>query len=599
MNKDLNPLSDFTSYSTYHIILAFRYSEDAYAFNYNQIIGSCGTILKGGSGVGMVIANEVDDTNISLTSAVTTWSFFSPVNSRTSSYEGTLEITDRSGFYFTEIISRFTKELNMSMNHLTFAWVPVFVGKNNGKTEVIRANPMFFFVTNYSHGITATVGRTHYFNIVSAYNTHGLSPQFNTAVQLTVNNREANTINTIPTPTAASTGIVSTMEEDKNKLKARQDRLQKNKYMKTIGDFCSSLEACLNEQKNDHKLQLQKFMGLVRADFTNKIKIEGQRNPLPIDYKINVSDYYKDKKIDNLNLPFEQYEIDQGAFGLSSITFPINYNIHLAIADVMKMSKDIGRDHAKLPATTFKYTTATKRKSDGKYLIHTNVNEYISPYNGEVAEAPNTGPGKGLVDSNKIIEYTYQDISGNLREDTNVISITYTVVPTFGVTPRETVPDEPDTEAIFVEREPVTLRRGSTYADFFQNSFSGMNSILGLSSNNGLQNSQAATSISSFAIRQPIVYGVNVIGNPNLLSDINRNPNDVISNSSGNALIYKNTEYEPMYLKLKIYLAGDTLEPTSAAYHYDGYLHIYEITNIFTPGSFTQVIRCARTNERT
>lgn len=599
MNKDLNPLSDFETHTVYHVLVAFQYSEDAYSYDFSQELGVNGTKFNAGCGSGMVLVNELKDSNISLKSATTTWSFFSPVDHRTSSYTGTIEVADRSGFYFTQCVNEFTKDLGMSITHLTFAWIPVFIGMktNSNAPEIIQPNPMFFHVASFAQNVTAIDGRSYYFDIVSCYNSHGMSPQFSQLNQLTINHKDGNTINTIPAPVAPSTGIKSTMEEDAAKLRARQSRLQKNKYMKTIMDVCKSMEAVINDQKNDHKRQLQRFMSLIRNDYAEKITDVRRDDPLPIDYAINVSDYYKNKKIDNLNLPFEQFEIDQSNFGISSITLPQSHSIQSAISQIMKMSKDVGKDHAKTPTKTFKVTTVTKRKCDGKYLIHTNVNDYISPYNGEVENgAPNTGPGNGVVSAP--IEYTYQDLGGSLSEDNTISSITYSSTPTYTLKPAEVVSDAPDTQAVLADREHITLKRKSDYASFFENPFSGIKSLRGIMTDNGLQNSEAAEAISSFNPAQQTLYTLNVVGNPHLLSDINRNPQAVIDVQPANAIIYKNVEFEPMYVKLKVYLAGDRLVRTNGSFYYEGMLHIYKIVNMFTPGYFAQIVHCARTNEK-
>lgn len=597
MTKDLNPLSELPSYSVYHIIVAFEYSEDAYRFNYNQDFGPNGYEFKAGCGKAIIVLNEFKSSDITLKSATTTWNFYSPIDHRTTSYDGCIEVADRSGFMLTQALNKVTRDLSTSLTHLTFAWIPVFVGKkvNSSDTKIIRPNPMFFHIYNYTQSLTAIEGRLYCFDIVSAYNTHGLSPQFSQLNQITINNKEANTYNTILTPTAPTSGLKSTMEEDSIKLRARQNRLSKLKYMKTIDDVCNSFELGLNAQTTDHKLQLQKYFSIIRNDYVEKIKQVREYKQLPIDYSITVSDYYKNKKIDNINMPFEQTRIDQNDYGISSLTFPNNFSIHTALASIMRMSKDVGKDHLSLPTRTFKFTTATKRKCDDRYLIHTNVNDFISPYNGESPSSPNTGPGNGVVSN--VIEYTYQDMRGVLSEDNTVNGVTYSVAPTFSLKPIESLSEDPDTQAVYGDRESVSLRRESDYVGFFRNAFSGNKVVRGLTGNNGLRSAEAAAAIMAFNPAQQTLYTLDVVGNPNLLSDINRNPQSVIDNDPANALIYKNIEYEPMYLKLKVYIIGDKKNNPSKPFYYDGMLHIYKIQNNFNPGYFSQRIYCARTSE--
>lgn len=597
MTKDLNPLSELASYTVYHILVAFEYSEDAYRFNYKQEFGNTGYTFKSGCGKAVIIMNELKSDDIALKSATTTWNFYSPVDSKTTSYDGTIELVDRSGFKLTQALDNITKSFSTSITHLTFAWLPIFVGKapRSQDTKILSPNPMFFHVYNSTQSLTAISGRIYCFDIVSAYNTHGLSPQFSQLNQMTINHKDSNTYNTIFAPTAASSGLKSTKEEDSNKLVARNNRLKKFQYMKTINDVCKSFELGLNAQTTDHKAQIQKFLSILRDDYTEKIKQVTEYKQLPIDYTINVSDYYKNKKIDNLNLPFEQTSISQDDYGISSLTFPNYFSIHSALSSIMKMSKDVGKDHATIPTRTYKFTTVTKRKCDNKYLIHTNINDFISPYNGEASDSPNTGPGNGVVSN--VIEYTYQDVDAKKSNDNNIKGITYYVSPTPSFEAIESLSEEADTQAIYGDQESITLRRKSDFVDFFKNAFSGNKVMRGITEINGLQNAQAAAAIASFVPSQQTLYTLDVVGNPNLLSDINRNPQAVIDNDPANALIYKNVEYEPMYLKLKVYIIGDSKNKPTVPFYYDGMLHIYKIKNIFTPGYFRQYIYCSRTSE--
>lgn len=599
MNKNLNPLTEFSSYTTFHILLAFQNSEDAYSYDFDRNFEKNGTIFDSGTGIGLIVLNELVDSSVSVASATTEWSFFSPNDHETSSYSGVMEFADRSGFRFTQSLKNFTEVVGMSITHLTFAWITIFTGIRTPSSpeETVTPKPMFFHVISFDQNISDSTGRAYYFDIVSAYNTHGISQQFSQLNQFTINHKDGNTINSIPTPISPSKGIESTAKEDAKKLISRKTRLQKTKYMKTIDDVAKGMEVALNDQKNNHKRQLQRFMSLIVDDYTEKFSGVKPQIPLPIDYTINIAPYYKDKKIDNINLPFEQFEIDQNVFGISSMTFPSSYSLHRALSVAMKMSKDVGKDHLNIPTRTYKFTTVSKRKPDGNYLIHTNVNDFISPYNGDdPATDPNTGPGNGIID--QPIEYTYQDIGGTLADDNSVYSITYSAIPNIQLMPLEIASDAQDAQAVLGDREAMTNQRVTPYASFFENASSGIRALRGLMVDNGVQNPEAAAAISAFNPTQQIKYTLGVIGNPHLLSDINRNPQAVISGLSEGAIIYKNVEYEPMYLKLKIYLAGEQLIRDTGTFYYDGFLHIYKITNIFTPGQFSQKIYCARTNDK-
>lgn len=598
---ELNPLNEFETHTAYHKLIAFQLSNDAYEYDFNEKLGDVGTFVKGKCGTGIILVNEPSDSVISVNSAMTEWTFMSPVNFRSSSYIGCMEIVDRSGFYFTELLKSYTEQLKMSLHHLTFAWVVEFVGtkQNKQESELLHTTPMFFNVTNFIQNVSAIDGRTYYFDFVSMYNTHGISTQFSSMLQTTINHMDGNTINSMPTPVQPSTGLKSTKDEDSIKLSARKTRLEKMKYMKTIGEICKSFEVVLNNQTSDHKKQLQNLLTTIRNDYVEKVTKVNKTEPLPIVYKIKVDEYYSPIPLDNRNLPFEQYEINESIDGISSVTLPMGTTLYGAINHIMKMSKKVGRDHIKRPATTFKVTISTNRECDEKYHVYLKINKYISPYNS--FGGIDTGPGLGLV--GEPLSFTYQD---NDAKDTNVNSITYGAKPHFNLEPIENISDAEDTQAVYGDREIITDNRKIDGLGYFEYSFSGLKGARGLYADNGLQNSEAASAITTFNPSQQTQYSLNILGNPDLLSDLNRNPLDVIGDVSGSARIYKFVEYEPMYIKLKIYLNADRRDTIngkkpsgdSSVFYYDSHMHIYKITNVFSPGLFNQTLFCSRTNEK-
>lgn len=596
MNIELNPLSDYDTHTVFHILVAFQYSDDAYAYSDKLAnVGPKGTRFNSGCGSAIVIVNEGKGSETAIDKAQSTWNFFSPTNFRTTSYVGNMEIVDRSGFFFTQSLKEFTNDLGMTMAHLTFAWLPIFRGKRNNSPETtdIKINPLFFHVTKFTQNITPTEGRSYFIDFAACYNTHGISPQFNTFQGITVNHKDANTIGTQPVSTAPSSGLQPLNIEDKNKLQPRKKRLEKIKYIKTIDEFCKSYEIALNKQINDHNMQLQTFISMINESHTKHLSNMNSEK-IPLIYKIKVDDYYKPKKIDNVNLPFEQIEINQKKFGISTITFPLSYTIHSSLACIFKSSSEIGIDHSKQKINTYKFTTTTSRTCDSKYLIHTKINKYISPKNS--IYSGDTGPGNNLISGP--IQYTYQDKNA---KDNTVVSITYGAAPHFELKTIEQSNIEDDADVILGDREIQSLKRKNDGSSgFFDNAFSGLRSSRATFIDNGLQNSTSANSISAFNPLQQTTYTINILGNPSLLNDINRNPNDVISDNIGNAIIYSNIEYEPIYIKLKIYLRGDRRDDdnTDNIFYYDGYLHVYKIINVFTPGSYSQTIYCSRTDEK-
>lgn len=596
---ELNPLSTLSSHTTNNILVAFEFSDDAYTANINEDVGLIGTIFNasefGGicGGKAVVVINELFDSSASITQAETTWQFFSPVNHRTTSYIGTMLIHDRTGFLFTQKIKEFIDNMGMSIHHLTFAWIPVITGETDVYTpERIHINPMFFHVSKFTQSVSEVNGRSYILDIVGCYNTHGTSPQFAEIQQNTISS--AVNKNKSPTPLSPSSGIRSTKKEDADKLASRASNNQSIGSMKTIGQFCTAFESSLNYQTVPHKLQLQRFMDIIHDDYTKKINALKTTDELPLEYKISVDSYYNERKIDNKNLPFEQTSQDQREPGITSITFPSSYNIHSAITQVMKMSKDTGNDHMGVGVDTFKLTTVTNRKCNGKYLIHTNINHYKSPYNS--INSIDTGPGDNLIQDAGIY-YHYQDKDNS---NSTLMNMTYSVLPQFQLSSIVDVNDGDDSQAVYGEREQNTsVRYTKDFNDFFNNAFSGINSMRGSMTDIAVQNSQSAAAITNFNPTQAVSYALNIVGNPHLLGDINRNPLDVISGTDtyGRYNIYSNTEYSPMYLKLKISIGDETSQ--SPEFYYNGYLHIHTITNTFIGGSFTQMLHCSRTEENT
>lgn len=615
LGKDINPLGVYPSYTVKHILVAFEYSQDAYTSRISQSVGKSGTMIDaselGGEcgGKAIVVVNEFADTTATLTAANTNWSFFSSLTPTTTSYTGTLEISDRSGFLFTETLSRlifndgqadtfFNPESNTSLYHLTFAWVPVFLCTNNesGASETVNVNPLYFHVSKFTQSVTALVGRVYILDFLSCYNTHGLQPQFSNLTQTTITHAESNTINSNPASTTPTSGILPTRIEDSRKKSSRIARLNKTRYMKTIREFCEGLELALNKQIVDNKSQVQTFLSMINDSYrSGNIRSTGNY-VVPFKYKIIVDDYYKNLKLDNRNLPFEQYEQDQLEPGVSSVTFPANANISAIINTMMKMSKKVGLDHKQLPTPTFKVTTVTNRTCEDVYEIHIKINNYINPYNGN--ETEDTAPGNSAID--EPIYLSYQD--GN-SDFVTVMGIEYSSMPSRNMLSSEKIQDSTgDVAAVYGNREQMTVRRYNDFTpDFFRNSFSGLKSMRGLYTDNGVENPEATSALSNFNPKQQTTYAIQIVGNPYILNDLNRHPLDVISGSDsyGEYKIYKNCEFEPIYLRLKIYLRGDTRDSDqSGAFYYDGYLHVTDVVSNFIGGLFTQTIYCSRTEEK-
>ena len=596
IGKDLNPLNKYNQITAYHSLVAFEFSTAAYAFDGGpSTLGEVGDSVQASCGKAFVIMNEYKDSTVSLDNAETEWTFYSPRHYTGIEYGGYIELFDRSAFKLDELLTKIVKDMETSIFHITFMWSTMFVVDDGSGSQTINVAPMYFHVMNNIHDVTAANGRSYFMEILNCYASHGKSPQFFNLFNTTVTHKDGATINTIPTPVAPSGGIEPTSAETASKFSARKERLDKTKVMKTMEDFCDSFLLTLGtEYRKKHKIQLQEYLSLTRNNnYEKKIEELNDIEDPMVEYEMDCDPYYKPKKIDNRNLPFEQYEIDQSIPGISSITFPPSFTIHKALHSIFRSSKEIATDHKTPAGKTYKYVTTSERKCNSKYKIRTNIYYHISPYN---STGLNTGPGNGVVSDN--IALTYQDSSA---KDNNVIAITYAETPDFELINIEKSATGPQQNVVYGDRELQTSNREIKGLTFFEYGYTGTKTARGIYLDNGLENSEVASYISNYNPIQQITYTITVKGNPHLLSDINRNPKDVNERQEGNANIYKYVEYEPMYIRLQVFLEGDqrNITPESGTYHYDNYVHMYKIKNIFSGGGgFTQIMYCGRTDNK-
>ena len=179
--NDSNPLSRFQSYDVKHVVVGFRFSEDACTLNIGADIGKSGTIIDGKKmketnckGPAIVVINEIQDPTFVLYEAETYWNFFSPNSTTTGSYSGYMHIQDRVGMLFAQRLRKYCETLGMALGHITFAWKTFYIGTlSNGETEVVTANPMIFHITDFVQSLSADIGRAYIMSFVSSYNTFG------------------------------------------------------------------------------------------------------------------------------------------------------------------------------------------------------------------------------------------------------------------------------------------------------------------------------------------------------------------------------------------------------------------------------------------
>ena len=614
--NDSNPLSRFQTYDVKHIVVGFRFSEDACTLNIGADIGKSGTIIDGDKmketnckGPAIVIINELQDPTFVLYEAETYWNFFSPNSTTTGSYSGYMHIQDRVGMLFAQRLRKYCETLGMALGHITFAWKTFYIGTlANGETEVVTANPMIFHITDFVQSLSADIGRAYIMSFVSSYNTFGQLPQFSKMFQTTLTHADGNVDKEVPASDNASTGLVSRQQEDAVKNAARKRRLDKSKPMKTLQDVFNSMQTEMTEQGYPHKTQVQDWQASVRNDYTKKLSPPKQYLPdLPLKYTIKLEDKYNSYKIDNRNLPFEQPEQDQRLEGIRVVPFHMGTTMNSAIDTIMLMSKSVGKDFQAETPKSYRTTTTVLRGCSGQYNIHTNINSYTIPINR--VNGPDTGPGDGVIDGP--LEYVFQDSEQKGRD---IISINYRS----NVTPvqknmEQATEGADDIGVVYGNREPISIQRmPQSGDDFFTSGYAGNRGFVGLQQINGLESSDTASVIKSHLtpsmIKQTTSYNIKIVGNAYIVNDINRNPLDVKEDKGDGPgrwryILYDKPEYVPMYLKLTVYmkpetqLAGPGEGNVDDTYFYSGYLHITRIVTSYRLGEFTQLIEGVRTED--
>lgn len=606
--EDLNPLSKYQSYTVKHIIVGFRYSEDACTFDIGADVGVTGTAIKGGqcNGPGIVIINELADPTFIVYEAQTNWSFYSPSTPTTGMYTGTMQIQDRVGMLFATRLRDYCTQLGMALGHITFAWKTFFVGNlADGETEVITANPMIFHITEFAQSLSADIGRSYIMNFVSSYNTFGQLPQFSKMFQTSLTHADGNVQKEIPTPESSSTGLLSRKEEDERNEAARKRRQDKSKPMKTLTDVFNSMQTEMTEQGYPNKTQVQEWQAALKNTFTKKLIPPKQYLPdLPLKYSMKLADKFTSYKIDNRNLPFEQPEQDQRLEGIRVLPFHLGSTLSKAVDTIMSLSRSVGKNFQGTTPEGYRSTTTVLRGCAGQYKIHTNINPYKIPIN--TTKGVDTGPGDNLI--NGPLEYVFQDSE---RKGRDILAISYRS----NVTPiqrnmEEPTEDKDDIGVVYGNREPISIQRMPQEGDdFFTSGYSGNRGFIGLFDTNGLESADNATTIKSnlspALVKQNTSYNLSIVGNPYIMNDINRNPLDVMNDDDTRwtYILYNKPEYEPMYLKLTVYmnpeseLGGKGGGNVDQTYFYSGYLHITNIQTTFTDSRFLQSIEAVRTEE--
>src|SRR6185312_4138453 len=177
MSTPENPLDIFDTYSTKHMLVAFKYTKDAEQTNITPIMGDPGTIITGkNGGPGIVVANDFTFSDFSINAAKWTHNYYGPLSPTASSCVGYIEITDRTGLYFTDFMKTLViGKLGVSEGHIVFALRTFFIGENTDavNNDVIAGNPLLFNMVTSINDLAPKSGRFYTFSFVGSATTFG------------------------------------------------------------------------------------------------------------------------------------------------------------------------------------------------------------------------------------------------------------------------------------------------------------------------------------------------------------------------------------------------------------------------------------------
>lgn len=625
MSVPQNPL-DSTGNSSYkHVMIAFKYAEDAFELERDRNNKMDPTAFNPGDtldsfGINVVVVNEFTDQRFSINEAIWDFDFLPNAGVSTSSNVGQIVVSDRFipyeflNFLEQDVLSVFNNEPGvdpMSLSQATFVLKTFFIAEENpaDTNNIIQVNPFFFNIDSVesvpkSGDLTP---HSHIMKVIGVSNSLGLTRSLSSIFQFNITHKDGNLHNEIQ-EIAGNFGLDDRESENNSYRSVRKIRLDKSKPMLTLKDVFEGLEADLNQQKFVHQGQLQRWIGEIRDDHVNKIIVAPQqtKNPtpkeLPISFVVDLDDLYSDYNIDNRNMPFEQPDVRQENVGLR--VFPVRTGVGLIelIERLMLSSKKVGEDAVSDKRKTFKITVTAEKKNTNRYVVNVKIRRYTLPNNERVDEN-NTGP----VDDKESTALQFF-ISSPQEDDIDIISFKSDVNYRVGDNMLEKqVDDNPSARIIYADREQATAERRSDFS-FFESLYSGIRPMIGSYVIDGLESAEQAGNIFNlldpYTYTQTTDYELVIRGNPFLLSDVNRNPRDVIDDVDGESNYYTRPEVNPMYIKLTIFLnsmsLNDNTEKIPERFYFDNFYHMFRVVNMFGiirgSRSFYQTLMLKRTD---
>lgn len=374
----------------------------------------------------------------------------------------------------------------------------------------------------------------------------------------------------------------------------RNERLNTNKPMKTLKDVFNGFELDLNEMRFVNKNQVQEFTSIIKPSSlkkTKRPKSKSKNEELPLKFKIDLESVYNDYPIDNRNLLTEQIENMQTNAGIASITIPPGYNIITAVELLMKLSTKTGIDATN--GLSYKVALSTVRDYENISTITVSIRQYEIPKNKQdVIDTASTKYAKGIVTP---YEFNFLD-----TENLDISYIAIASSPPNDIKIMTELDDDSKNGQTFAssQQEPPVVER----ADF--GGFSGLRNTTS-PVNYGLQDfvSGLALDIATrkSGIMQNTLSVVEIIGNPDLYSDLARDPKKVAEHLEDSPSLFRFPEHYPMYCKIRIKIGksnAGALAPEDEEIWYHTYnYHLSGVSNSIRSGSFTQTLRLLSTDD--
>jgi hypothetical protein len=300
-------------------------------------------------------------------------------------------------------------------------------------------------------------------------------------------------------------------------------------------------------------------------------------------------------------MPFEQPDVVQSNAGIR--VFPVKTGIDIfdLVERLMLLSQSVGEDAEGRVKRTFKTTiTAIKRRTK-RYEINIKIRQYILPNNTN--DDNNTGPGEAIAP----LEFVVNDPND---KDIDVMAFRSNISYRVGDTMLERqIQDNIGAGVVYADREQATGERRPDLS-FFESMYSGLRPMIGSYNIDGLESAEKAGDIFNLMDRytytQSTDYEMVIFGNPLLMSDVNRNPNDVVNDVEGQSVTYYPIpEVNPMYIKFSIFertkVSEDDIISVPSKFYFDEYYHMTRVVNIFGYGgenrSFFQKLDLRRTDD--